>query len=74
MTRDELIERLRSAQAWIPGKRTCIDFGENGAINLDGVACVVSGEADGQSADTKIRVGWDTWQAIASVQHDPITA
>ena len=73
MTKEELIDRLRSEEAWIAGKRTCIDFGESGQIVLDGVAETVTGE-DCDSPDTRIRVGWNDWQGIARGEVDPVSA
>jgi putative sterol carrier protein len=73
MTKQELVERMQQGQAWIPGKRVKIDFGEGqGAIMLDGLAQQVT-EEDGV-ADTTIKVGWDDWQQLASGQLDGMTA
>ena len=73
MTKQELISRMQEGQAWIPGKRVKIDFGnEQGAVMLDGAAQQVTGE-DG-TADTTIRVGWDDWQQLAAGQLDGMTA
>jgi putative sterol carrier protein len=73
MTKQELVERMQQGQAWIPGKRVKIDFGDDqGAIMLDGAAQQVS-EEDG-AADTTIRVGWDDWQQLAAGQLDGMTA
>jgi putative sterol carrier protein len=72
MTKQELIDRMEQGQAWLPGKRVKIDFGDQGAIMLDGAAQKVSGE-DG-AADTTIKVGWDDWQQLASGQMDGMTA
>jgi putative sterol carrier protein len=73
MTKQELVQRMRQGQAWVPGKRVKIDFGaEQGAVLLDGAAQQVS-EEDG-TADTTIRVGWDDWQQLASGQLDGMTA
>jgi putative sterol carrier protein len=73
MTKEELVERMQSGQAWVPGKRVKIDFGgDQGAIMLDGVSQRVS-EENGP-ADTTIRVGWDDWQQLAAGQLDGMTA
>lgn len=72
MTKQELVERMQQGQAWVPGKRVKIDFGDQGAVMLDGAAQQVS-EADG-AADTTIRVGWDDWQQMAAGQLDGMTA
>jgi putative sterol carrier protein len=72
MTKQELIARMQEGEAWIPGKRVKIDFGDHGAVMLDGSASRVS-EEDG-AADTTIRVGWDDWQQLAAGQLDGMTA
>jgi len=72
MTKQELVERMQQGQAWVPGKRVKIDFGDQGAVMLDGAASQVS-EDDG-TADTTIRVGWDDWQQLAAGQLDGMTA
>ena len=72
MTKQELVARMQDGQAWVPGKRVKIDFGDQGAIMLDGAASQVS-EEDGD-ADTTIKVGWDDWQQMAAGQLDGMTA
>ena len=72
MTKQELVQRMRDNQAWVPGKRVKIDFGDQGAVLLDGAAQEVS-EDDG-AADTTIKVGWDDWQQLAAGQMDGMTA
>ena len=72
MTKQELVERMKDGQAWIAGKRVKIDFGDQGAVMLDGATGQVS-EDDG-AADTTIRVGWDDWQQLAAGQLDGMTA
>ena len=72
MTKQELVEKMREAQAWVPGKRVKIDFGDQGVAMLDGAANQVT-EEDG-AADTTIRVGWDDWQQMAAGQLDGMTA
>ena len=42
MTKQELVERMQQGQAWVPGKRVKIDFGDQGAVMLDGAANQVS--------------------------------
>ena len=71
MTKQELVQRMQSGQAWITGKRVKIDFGGS-AVMLDGAAQQVT-EDDGP-ADTTIRVGWDDWQQLAAGQLDGMTA
>jgi putative sterol carrier protein len=72
MTKAELVEKMREAQAWVPGKKVKIDFGDEGAVMLDGAGQSVS-EEDG-AADTTIRVTWDDWQQLAAGQLDGMTA
>ena len=72
MTKQELVQRMQEGQAWVPGKRVKLDFGDQGVILLDGAASQVS-EEDGP-ADTTIKVAWDDWQAMAAGQLDGMTA
>ena len=72
MTKQELVAKMQEGQAWIAGKRVKLDFGDQGAVMLDGAAQQVS-EDDGD-ADTTIKVGWDDWQAMAAGQLDGMTA
>ena len=72
MTKQELVGKMQEAQAWVPGKRVKLDFGDQGAVMLDGAANTVS-EEDG-TADTTIKVGWDDWQQMAAGQLDGMTA
>ena len=72
MTKSEMAARLNEAQAFLPGKRVKLDFGDQGVILLDGAANQVS-EEDG-AADTTIKVAWDDWQAMAAGQLDGMTA
>ncbi len=72
MTKQELVERMQQGQAWVPGKRIKIDFGDAGPVMLDGAAGQVT-EEDGAS-DTTIRIGWDDWQQLAAGQLDGMTA
>ena len=72
MTKQELVSKMQEGQAWVPGKRVKIDFGDEGAVMLDGAAQQVS-EDDG-NADTTIKVSWDDWQAMAAGTLDGMTA
>ncbi len=72
MTKQELVATMQDAGAWLPGKTVKLDFGEDGAILLDGANALVS-ENDGP-ADTTIKVGWDDWQQLAAGQMDGMTA
>ena len=72
MTKSELVEKMREAKAWVPGKRVKLDFGDQGMVMLDGAAEGVS-EEDG-AADTTIRVAWDDWEQLTSGQMDGMTA
>ena len=72
MTKTELVEKMRGAEAWVPGKRVKLDLGDQGVVMLDGASRSVS-EDDGD-ADTTIRVSWDDWQQMAAGQLDGMTA
>lgn len=72
MEKSEMAAKLNEKGAWLPGKRVKIDFGDKGAVMLDGVANQVT-EEDGP-ADTTIKVSWDDWQAMANGQLDGMTA
>jgi len=38
MTKQELINKMQEGQAWIPGKRVKIDFGDDGGSTTDKLA------------------------------------
>lgn len=72
MTKQELVAKMGEAQAFVPGKKVKIDFGDQGIVMLDGASQSVS-EDDG-AADTTIKVSWDDWQQLAAGQLDGMTA
>ena len=72
MTKSEMATRLNDAQAFLPGKRVKLDFGDEGIVMLDGVAQNVS-EDDG-GADTTIKVAWQDWQDMSEGKLDGMTA
>jgi len=72
MTKTELATKMNDAKAWLPGKTVKIDFGDDGAVMLDGKSEKVS-EEDGP-ADTTIKVAWADWQAMTAGQIDGMTA
>ncbi len=72
MTKSEMATKLNQANAWLPGKRVKIDFGDQGAVMLDGVANAVS--EDNGAADTTIKVAWADWEALQNGQLDPMSA
>ncbi|MEP7315549.1 MAG: SCP2 sterol-binding domain-containing protein [Sphingomicrobium sp.] len=72
MTKTELATKMHENQAWLPGKRVKLDFGDQGTIMLDGAGEKVN-EDDGD-ADTTIKIAWDDWQAMAAGQLDGMTA
>ena len=72
MTKQELVAKMQEGQAWVPGKRVKLDFGDQGAVMLDGAANQVS-EEDG-AADTTIKIAWNDWQSMAAGQLDGMTA
>ncbi|HEV2818143.1 MAG TPA: SCP2 sterol-binding domain-containing protein [Allosphingosinicella sp.] len=72
MTKSEMASRLGAANAYLPGKRVKLDFGDEGVVMLDGVGNAVT-EADGD-ADTTIKVAWADWQDMADGKLDGMTA
>ena len=72
MTKSEMAARLNDANAFVPGKRVKLDFGDEGVVMLDGNAQSVS-EDDGD-ADTTIKVAWADWEDMASGKLDGMTA
>ena len=72
MTKSEMAAALNEKQAWLPGKRVKIDFGDEGVVMLDGATGHAS-EEDGP-ADTTIKIAWADWEALASGQLDGMTA
>ena len=72
MTKSELAQKMNEGQAWLPGKKVKLDFGDEGAIMLDGTANEVT-EANGD-ADTTIKVSWADWQSMVAGQLDGMTA
>jgi putative sterol carrier protein len=72
MTKSEMAAALNGKSAWLPGKRVKLDFGDEGAVMLDGVANAVT-EEDG-AADTVIKVAWEDWQAMSDGKLDGMTA
>ena len=72
MTKQELVSKMQENNAWVPGKRVKLDFGDEGAVMLDGQANQVS-EEDG-AADTTIKTSWDDWQKMANGELDGMTA
>jgi len=72
MTKAELVQKMQNAQAFVPGKKVKLSFGDEGTIMLDGQNNQVT-EEDGP-ADTTIKVSWDDWQAMAAGQLDGMTA
>ena len=72
MTKQELVAKMGGAEAWVPGKKVKIDFGDQGVIMLDGAAQQVIEDDD--EADTTIKVGCDYWQQLAAGQMDGMTA
>ena len=72
MTKSEMAARLNQANAFLPGKRVKLDFGDEGVVMLDGVAQAVTEEDD--QADTTIKVAWQDWQDMASGKLDGMTA
>jgi len=72
MTKSEMAQRLNDAQAFVPGKKVKLDFGDEGVVMLDGAGQKVT-EDDGE-ADTTIRVAWADWQDMSDGKLDGMTA
>ena len=72
MTKSEMAQRLNEANAYVPGKRVKLDFGDEGVVMLDGIANAVT-EEDGD-ADTTIKVAWSDWEDMAAGKLDGMTA
>lgn len=72
MTKSEMATRLNDAQAFIPGKRVKLDFGDAGTVMLDGNASAVT-EEDGP-ADTIVKVAWSDWEDMSAGKLDGMTA
>ncbi len=72
MNKSEMAQKLNEKDAYLPGKRVKLDFGDEGVVMLDGVANQVT-EVDGP-ADTTIKVSWEDWQAMADGKLDGMTA
>ena len=72
MTKQEVVAKMQEAQAFVPGKKIKLHFGDQGAILLDGQANEVT-EDDGD-ADTTIKVSWADFEAMNSGQLDGMTA
>ena len=72
MTKSEMAARLNEANAFLPGKRVKLDFGDEGVVMLDGNANAVT-EEEGP-ADTTIKVAWADWQDMSDGKLDGMTA
>lgn len=72
MEKSEMAQKLNEKDAYLPGKRVKLDFGDKGVVMLDGVGNQVT-EEDGP-ADTTIKVSWEDWQAMADGKLDGMTA
>jgi putative sterol carrier protein len=72
MTKSEMAQRLNGANAYVPGKRVKLDFGDEGVVMLDGIANAVT-EEDG-AADTTLKVAWADWEDMAAGKLDGMTA
>ncbi|GLR47458.1 SCP2 sterol-binding domain-containing protein [Sphingomonas astaxanthinifaciens] len=72
MTKQELVQKMQDAGAFVPGKKVKLHFGDEGAIMLDGQNSQVT-EDDG-AADTTLKVSWADWEAMAAGQLDGMTA
>jgi putative sterol carrier protein len=72
MTKQELVAKMQRHQAWVPGKRVKLDFGNDGAVLVDGVGCVVS-DVEGP-ADATVGINWTDWLALSQGRLEPMSA
>jgi putative sterol carrier protein len=72
MNKSEMAAALNEKSAWLPGKRVKLDFGDQGAVMLDGVGNAVT--EDEGAADTTIKVAWEDWEAMREGKLDGMTA
>lgn len=72
MTKDEMVAKFAASEAWVPGKRIKIDFGDQGIVLLDGVDKRIA--TDDAPADTTIKLSWDDWTALGKGELNPMTA
>ena len=72
MQKSEMATKLNEANAFVPGKRVKLDFGDAGVVMLDGVGQQVT-EEDG-AADTTIKIAWSDWEDMAAGKLDGMTA
>ena len=72
MDKSEMAAKLKEANAWLPGKKVKLDFGDKGVVLLDGANNDVT-EDDGP-ADTTIKVAWQDWQDMSEGKLDGMTA
>ena len=73
MTKQELVQKMQESNAYLPGKTVKLDFGDEGAILLDGQASQVTEDAE-TPADTTLKVSWADWESMAAGQLDGMTA
>ncbi len=59
----EVTQIMSANNAFVPGKRIKFDFGDDGAILLDGVAETVT--SDNADADTVIKMSFDNFKKLA---------
>ena len=72
MEKSEMAAKLKEANAWLPGKKVKLDFGDKGVVLLDGANGDVT-EEDGP-ADTTVKVAWQDWQDMSEGKLDGMTA
>ena len=72
MEKSEMAAKLKEANAWLPGKKVKLDFGDKGVVLLDGANGDVT-EEDGP-ADTTVKVAWADWQDMSEGKLDGMTA
>lgn len=71
---EEVAQIMGANNAFIPDKRIKFDFGEAGALLLDGVAQAVTTTDPATDADTTIRISFDNFKKLAKGELNPATA
>ena len=72
MEKSEMAAKLKEANAWLPGKKVKLDFGDAGVVMLDGANGDVTEED--APADTTVKVAWSDWKDMSEGKLDGMTA
>ncbi|SFS00297.1 SCP2 sterol-binding domain-containing protein [Sphingomonas jatrophae] len=74
MTKSDLAEKLRQANATLPGKVVRLDFGPDGSVTLDGNSQTILEDDTGAASDATVNISWDDFKSLAKGQLNPMTA